>query len=265
MKNRLPIVLSTTALVVAVLGITPLRQATSTVIQRHFARNANFLRGNAPSVKAGKGKIPVANKSGKLDPSWGAVGARGPAGPPGANGAAGPPGPGGPPGPAGANGTNGTNGTNGATGPQGPPGVVTSGRASISLALAAGDNFSLAPAFTPPATGSCLVTVNLQLSGNSTGLGPFFRIGFKRGAAANTNDGHYGHYFTGYSSTYSNDMSRSTLVNVTAGQATQFGFYLGGVGGDWVGDGAEGHVSWVCYTPAGAGAAIASAAATGQN
>ena len=77
MKNRLPVVLSATALVVAVLGVTPVGQATSTAIQTHFARNANFLRGKAPSIKAGKNKIPAANKAGKLDPSWGAVGPRG--------------------------------------------------------------------------------------------------------------------------------------------------------------------------------------------
>ena len=75
MKQRLPVVLSATALVVAVLGVTPVGQATSTAIQTHFAKNANFLRGKAPSVKAGKNKIPMANKAGKLDKSWGAVGA----------------------------------------------------------------------------------------------------------------------------------------------------------------------------------------------
>jgi hypothetical protein len=91
LKNRLPIVLSTTALLIAVLGVTPVGQATSTAIQTHFARNANFLRGKAPSVKAGKNKIPAANKAGKLDKSWGAVGARGPQGPAGANGANGAP------------------------------------------------------------------------------------------------------------------------------------------------------------------------------
>jgi hypothetical protein len=115
MKQRLPVVLSATALVVAVLGVTPVGQATSTAIQTHFAKNANFLRGNAPSVKAGKKKIPLANKAGKLDKSWGAVGARGPAGAPGAPGAQGPAGPGGPGGPAGA------------TGPQGPEGPFPSG------------------------------------------------------------------------------------------------------------------------------------------
>jgi len=104
LKNRLPLVLSATALVVAVFGITPLGQATTNIVQTHFARNANFLRGKAPSIKAGKNKIPAANKAGKLDASWGAVGARGAAGPPGANGAPGPQGPQGPPGGAGATG-----------------------------------------------------------------------------------------------------------------------------------------------------------------
>jgi hypothetical protein len=101
MKNRLPVVLSATALGVAVLGVTPVGQATSNVIQTHFARNANFLRGKAPSIKAGKNKIPTANKAGKLDRSWGAVGPAGPRGLPGANGANGPAGPAGPPGPPG--------------------------------------------------------------------------------------------------------------------------------------------------------------------
>jgi Collagen triple helix repeat (20 copies) len=104
LKNRLPLVLSATALAVAVFGITPLGQATTNIVQTHFAKNANFLRGKAPSIKAGKNKIPAANKAGKLDASWGAVGRRGPAGPPGANGAPGPQGPQGPQGPAGATG-----------------------------------------------------------------------------------------------------------------------------------------------------------------
>jgi hypothetical protein len=110
LKNRLPIVLSATALVVAVFGITPLGQATTNIAQTHFARNANFLRGKAPSVKAGKNKIPVANKTGKLDRSWGAVGPRGPAGTPGAPGAQGP------------QGSQGPQGPQGGPGPQGPAG-----------------------------------------------------------------------------------------------------------------------------------------------
>lgn len=132
MKNRLPVVLSATALVVAVLGVTPVGQATSNSIQTHFAKNANFLRGKAPSIKAGKNKIPTANKSGKLDKSWGAVGARGPAGLPGAPGPAGPAGPGGPAGPA---------GPAGAGGAQGPPGpseaLATSAIGNVALGTSA--------------------------------------------------------------------------------------------------------------------------------
>jgi hypothetical protein len=110
-KNRLPVVLSATALVVAVLGVTPVGQATSNALETHFARNANFLRGSAPSIKAGKNKIPRANKAGKLDRSWGAVGARGPAGRQGAPG---------PQGPQGGQGPQGPQGPQGQQGPAGP-------------------------------------------------------------------------------------------------------------------------------------------------
>jgi hypothetical protein len=123
MKSRLPVVLSATALVVAVLGVTPVGQATSTAIQTHFARNASFLRGAAPSIKAGKNKIPRANKAGKLDRSWGAVGARGPAGPAGPAGANGPQGAAGPQGPQGSQ------------GPQGPAGPFPSGNAPAGVTI----------------------------------------------------------------------------------------------------------------------------------
>jgi hypothetical protein len=103
-KNRLPVVLSATALVVAVLGVTPVGQATSNALETHFARNANFLRGSAPSIKAGKNKIPRANKAGKLDRSWGAVGPRGLRGLQGAQGLQGPQGPAGAAGPQGLQG-----------------------------------------------------------------------------------------------------------------------------------------------------------------
>jgi hypothetical protein len=121
MKNRLPVALSAAALIVAVLGVTPVGHATSNAIQTHFARNANFLRGKAPSIKAGKNKIPAANKAGKLDKSWGAVGPPGPRGLPGANGANGAQGPQGPGGPQGGQ------------GPQGPAGVVGPARTVLAF------------------------------------------------------------------------------------------------------------------------------------
>jgi hypothetical protein len=130
MKNRLPVVLSSTALIVAVLGVTPVGHATSDVVQTHFARSANFLRGHAPSEKAGKGKIPVAGKNGKLHASWGAVGPRGPQGPPGASG---------PPGAPGSKGDKGDKGDTGAKGDPGPSKVILRHRAgAVNLPLAGG-------------------------------------------------------------------------------------------------------------------------------
>lgn len=102
--------LSATALVVAVFGITPLGHATTNIVQTHFAKNANFLRGKAPSVKAkpntivqrnGKGQIAGVPVARGAQGAPGAPGPTGPAGPAGAGGPAGPAGPAGPPGPVG--------------------------------------------------------------------------------------------------------------------------------------------------------------------
>ena len=79
MRNRLPLVLSATALVVAVFGITPLGHATSNIVQTHFAKNANFLRGKAPSVKAKPNTI--VQRDGKGDTIVGAARAAGRRGP----------------------------------------------------------------------------------------------------------------------------------------------------------------------------------------
>ena len=114
MKNRLPIVLSSTALVIAVFGITPLGHATSTIVQTHFAKNANFLRGKAPSVAKKPNTIVQRDGKGNI---VGLPAIRGAAGPAGAPGPAGPGGPAGPQGPGGAQ------GPPGAPGAQGPPGV----------------------------------------------------------------------------------------------------------------------------------------------
>lgn len=107
MKNRIPLAISLAALAVAVLGWTALGEATTNAIEAQLATNADFLRGHAPSAKAGKGKIPFAGKNGKLDRSWGAVGPRGLRGPAGADGAPGATGAGGPPGPGGPKGDKG--------------------------------------------------------------------------------------------------------------------------------------------------------------
>jgi hypothetical protein len=114
MKNRLPLALSVTALVVAVLGSTPIGQAGGRALAKAipFAQRAGFATraGTANNAKALGGHKPSAfallTKNGKLPASvltgvpgaGGAAGAAGPAGPPGPKGATGPQGPAGAPG-----------------------------------------------------------------------------------------------------------------------------------------------------------------------
>ncbi len=104
MKQRLPLILSTGALVVALLGTTPLGRAAGDAIAKGvpfatragFANNAAKLNGHRSSLRPTRGQIPVVGASGRLPASLGAVGPIGPQGP------AGPPGPKGDAGPAGA-------------------------------------------------------------------------------------------------------------------------------------------------------------------
>ena len=121
--RRLPIIFSTTALVVALLGSTPLGKATRAQLAKvvpfatragtaTVALNALHLDGHAASTKAGPGTIPVVGSNGKLPISLG-LGSS-----PGTQGSTGPAGPQGPAGPAGPA------GKAGATGAQGPSGLV---------------------------------------------------------------------------------------------------------------------------------------------
>jgi hypothetical protein len=98
MTKRLPLILSTTALVVSLLGTTPLghaaRSAVSTVVPlaktANYAKNAAKLNGHGSSLAPRAGQIPVVGKNGKLPATLGAVGPAGPTGPAGAAGPAGP-------------------------------------------------------------------------------------------------------------------------------------------------------------------------------
>jgi hypothetical protein len=112
MRARLPILLSATALLVAVFGSTPLGHAAGRVIHAvppfaktagyaKFAGNASQLNGRKSTLSGAPGTIPVVGRNGKLPASIGAVGPqgaaglRGPAGPrgsPGSPGAEGEPG-----------------------------------------------------------------------------------------------------------------------------------------------------------------------------
>jgi hypothetical protein len=121
MRHRLPIVLSASALLVAVLGATPLGHAAGRVIHKvppfaktasyaKFAGNASKLNGRKSTLSGAPGTIPVVGRNGKLPASIGAVGAQGPQGsqgPAGSRGSTGPSGPAGPSGPSGPAGVSG--------------------------------------------------------------------------------------------------------------------------------------------------------------
>jgi hypothetical protein len=95
MHQRTPIVLSCVAIVVAVLGTTPLGQAAGerlSAVVPPFAKKAGFatsagnaakLNGHRSTLSGARGTIPVVGKNGKLPAGIGAVGPQGPAGPPG--------------------------------------------------------------------------------------------------------------------------------------------------------------------------------------
>jgi hypothetical protein len=104
MRNRLPIVLSSSALAVALLGATPLGHAAGRAVHAvpPFAARAGFaklagtadnskkLAGHRASAAPKAGDIPVLGANGKLPASIGAVGPAGPQGPIGPRGPVGP-------------------------------------------------------------------------------------------------------------------------------------------------------------------------------
>jgi len=107
MRKRLPLILSACALVVALLGTTPLGHAAGRAIHSvppfaktasyaKFAGNASKLNGRKSTLSGAPGTIPVVGANGKLSASLGAVGPKGDPGPKGNQGAAGPAGPAGP-------------------------------------------------------------------------------------------------------------------------------------------------------------------------
>jgi Collagen triple helix repeat (20 copies) len=143
-RQRLPVVLSAAALVVAVLSATPSGIAGSAVRVALFAKNAAKVSGIAASKKPKGGKLLPLGKNGKFPASVLPVSVRGPIGPVGPEGARGPAGSAGPQGAQGIQGLRGFKGTTGPAGPQGttgvqglvgPPGgfgLLNLGRASVS-------------------------------------------------------------------------------------------------------------------------------------
>ncbi|MBA3364842.1 MAG: hypothetical protein H0U03_03520, partial [Actinobacteria bacterium] len=130
MKNRLPIVLSTTALIVAVLGVTPLGEAAAKVAnivpRAMFANNAARVDGISAARTPKAGHLVALGRNGQFPgsviPRTIAVeveqeGPQGPKGDKGDRGATGAAGPAGPAGPKGDKGDIGAPGLNGAQGP----------------------------------------------------------------------------------------------------------------------------------------------------
>jgi hypothetical protein len=169
-RQRLPVVLSAAALLIAVLGATPNGVAALTggaVRVALFARNAAKVGGIGASKKPKAGQLLALGKNGKFPASVLPGGVRGPAGPEGAQGPAGPAGPQGQqgiPGQKGAKGTTGPAGPQGTTGPQGPVGppggfaLLNLGRATLtkntvsaggahSSSVAGADGFPLVAVF----------------------------------------------------------------------------------------------------------------------
>ena len=77
MRHRLPIILSVTAVVIALFGSTPLGQTAANVISQAVplarvalvSRNARRLDGHRASIDPIAGQIPVLNATGKLSPT----------------------------------------------------------------------------------------------------------------------------------------------------------------------------------------------------
>src|ERR1044071_707666 len=98
MRKRLPLVLSTCALLVAVFGATPLGHAAGQKLAAAvppFAKTAGYaklagnsaqLNGRKSTLKGAPGTIPVVGTDGKLPAAIGAVGPEGPQGPRGPKG-----------------------------------------------------------------------------------------------------------------------------------------------------------------------------------
>jgi hypothetical protein len=153
-RRGLPTALSAAALVVAVLGVTPLGSAAVQKITKValFAKNAGKVGNIAASKKPKAGKLYPLGKGGKFPASVLPNGGVGPAGSEGPQGPAGPAGPQGQQGPRGLSGSRGATGPAGAQGPAGvqgpvgPPGgfgLLNLGRSAlVRKTLAAGGDYS---------------------------------------------------------------------------------------------------------------------------
>jgi hypothetical protein len=125
---------------------------------------------------------------------------------------------------------------------------------SCCTALTAGDNYQLIGAFTASATGKCAVTADTQIgiggsAANPNETGPYYRTALAVNGGSPTNDFLYGHYFTwSAGGVYSDDMNRTSVWSVHAGDSLQFGTFYGGASGTWVTAYPSTHFTIICGT-----------------
>jgi hypothetical protein len=118
-KERLPLIFSLTALLIALFGATPVGRAVVSAVPpfanhaktADFAKNAGAVNGIKASTRPRVGWLVALGKGGKFPASVGVAGPSGPQGPTG------------PAGPAGASGGAGPRGVSGPKGETGPPGI----------------------------------------------------------------------------------------------------------------------------------------------
>jgi hypothetical protein len=116
----------------------------------------------------------------------------------------------------------------------GPVGNLPSGTSATYLTVTASPFYTYPVTVTLAGGGVCHVTSEAQIqvggAAPTSGQSIFFRIAIKRGAAADTNDGSYGHYFNNIAAnSYSGDLTRAFVITLNPGEATQLGCYINGV------------------------------------
>jgi hypothetical protein len=130
-KERLPLILSSTAVLIALLGATPAGHAVVSAVPpfathaktADYAKNSGAVNGIKASTRPRTGWLVALGKGGKFPASVGVAGPVGPQGPAGSAGPAGQQGPKGDTGAKGASGPKGASGATGPSGPSGPPGI----------------------------------------------------------------------------------------------------------------------------------------------
>jgi hypothetical protein len=111
---------------------------------------------------------------------------------------------------------------------------------SVGIPLTAGDNYIVVTApFTPTGNLLCTVTSSVQMTlATPAPVGAaivYVRNAVRRDGNSVANDTHFGHYLTATGTTgVQPDVTRTSLISVSAGHSVEFGAFLGNVAGSWL-------------------------------